>query len=86
MTNSFHQFRAIGGRCATFPVSMLRFGECWPATDEDAIKIEHSIRGDWGQTPESQIITLRTSQSEVGRIMSERRWSSFGWRADYNID
>lgn len=70
----------VGGRCAPFPLPMLRFAEAWPATDDDAMKIERSVIGHWDQVPDRQTIDLYTGQSHAGRIMSERRWASFGWQ------
>lgn len=65
-----------------FPVDMLRYDCCWPATAADSMAIEQSIAN-------------RASQTVVVRLMSRiqrrhwhpatDRWRSFGWRmTDYS--
>lgn len=75
-----HKITVYGGRCLPFPLPMLRFAEAWPATDDDAMKIERAVRGEWRADDESQAIDLYTGQNDVARIFSAKRWASFGWR------
>lgn len=59
-----------------FPVDMLRYDNCVPATGEDVAKIEDCVRG--GGTRDRTRITLRRYSQNKGRPTSAR-WSSFLW-------
>ena len=54
-----------------FPLDMLRFDACWPATGEDAARLDVSF------------LTMKREPRSI-RMRSYRaptvdRWSSFGW-------
>lgn len=59
-----------GGR---FPLSMLRFDEAWPATDEDAQTIEETFNNHIRRWT----VTLRTTARFAPTI---GRWDSFNCR------
>ena len=68
------EFQVIGS--AWFPVDMLRYDSCCPATSEDAAKIEHS-RVQVGERPTVSIRLRRFGMSQQGP--TAERWRSFGW-------
>jgi hypothetical protein len=49
-----------------FPIDMLRYDKCWPATERDSHVIAYKNR----RTVELRSLTGST----------DRRWASFGWR------
>ena len=61
-----------------FPIDMLRYDACYPATSDDAVKISASIRDARAYIeiyawPESYI-------DLVGQVKPRsERWKSFGW-------
>lgn len=65
-----HTFKVSGG--GRFPLSMLRFDNAWPFTDEDAAKIEQSFDefGRWE-------VTLQTGKHYAPTV---GRWESFNCR------
>lgn len=58
----------VTGRGA-FPFDMLRFDSCWPASGEDAAKLDHDI-----SSREHRSVKLRSY-----REPTVDRWSSFVW-------
>lgn len=69
-------FTVETSRSGGFPLSMLRFDEAWPESDDDAIMIETLIRGD-----DAEIIKLpRRVRIRLGansRHAPSGRWGSF---------
>lgn len=64
--NSWCKFTVEGSR--NFPLDMLRYDACYPATSEDAIKLA---------AMEARKITL------ISTMIAEPtagRWNSFGWQ------
>ena len=72
----------VGGRCSTFPVDMLRYDSCFPATGEDAGKVAASLDRVCARGPgDLQHIKLQKyGMREWG--WTERRWENFGWRVE----
>ncbi len=77
----FEHFFTVWGT-TPFPIDMLRYDCCWPATAADSMAIERSI-------------AKRDSQTVIIRLMSRvqrrhwhpaiDRWRSLGWRmSDYS--
>ncbi len=77
----YEHFFTVWGT-APFPIDMLRYDCCWPASPADSLAIERSVGN-------------RDSQSVVVRLMSRvhrrhwrpatDRWRTFGWRiTDYS--
>lgn len=62
----------VAGR-GSFPISMLRFDECWPADDTDAQRIEASFTDEGHRWQ----ITLRTDKKMAPTL---GRWDSFNVR------
>jgi len=62
----------VNGRGA-FPIDMLRHDLCWPATGEDAAKIDDAAK------PELRVgrYTVKINSYREPRI---GRWESFGWK------
>lgn len=54
-----------------FPVDMLRYDRCWPATTEDAVAMSNAQRR---ARPTTARVTLVS-----GEPPTEGRWRSFGW-------
>lgn len=55
-----------------FPFDMMRFDSCWPATGEDAAKLEWERMGERGRN-------LRSIRMESYSEPTIARWSSFNW-------
>lgn len=64
-----YEFYATGH--GMFPFDMLRYDSCWPASGEDAAKIE------WGHTTDHR--GQRSIKMRSYREPTVERWSSFGW-------
>jgi hypothetical protein len=74
MSKGNHQFRVTGRY--PFPVDMLRYDCCWPASSEDGHKIEQSIRR---ESEGAVTVTLYTGYPSAPTVA---RWKSFGWTVD----
>ena len=64
-----------------FPIDMLRYDNCVPATESDAHLIEAMI-GHMYEAPAPARITLRrfaVNGDDAAHKMAEERWRSFGW-------
>lgn len=79
-----YAFEVTGSRHSEFPVDMLRKGECWPSSTDDAAKINALIeRQDTVLERMPTTVTIRLtcttylSAAEHGQIA--QRWASFGW-------
>ena len=61
-----------------FPLDMLRYDRCWPATQNDAIQINaHMGR---------RTVTLATGQRSTASYPTVARWESFLWRVQGRSD
>ena len=54
----------------SFPLDMLRYEACWPATSSDAVAI--------GCDFETRTVTVRTLATQE-KPWTIERWRSFGW-------
>lgn len=68
----------VAGQFA-FPVDMLRYDACYPATTEDAVEIGNSIlpitrRSNADRVFKVTLVTTAINRPTVGR------WESFGWK------
>jgi hypothetical protein len=68
----------VTGRGA-FPVDMLRYDRCFPATERDAIQIGTSFGLRMGVTDASRSFTICVISEHP---LTSARWSSFGWQVD----
>ncbi len=65
-----------------FPMDMLRYDVCVPATGVDAARIEDSItRSNVFQIDPDKPIRLRCFASNKRWVPTSKRWESFGWVA-----
>ncbi len=55
----------VTGEGSNFPVDMLRYDRCWPATTDDAIAIVNEPR------------EVRMGSNQYP---TQDRWTSFGWQ------
>lgn len=69
-----HQIRVRG--FDTFPIDMLRFDCCYPATMEDADLIATSVRS---ESREHRTVVLQRASSYGTTLWAIERWKSFGW-------
>lgn len=70
-------FEGVGA----FPLDMLRYDSCWPATSEDAAKGQETIGG--GLAGRRRITVAKaslTNRREAVAHFAIVRWGSFGWR------
>ncbi len=58
-----------------FPLDMLRYDSCWPATAADSERIRSSFRGHLTSSPPQEIRLVSASASPI----TVDRWASFGW-------
>lgn len=72
----------------SFPLDMLRYDNCVPATEADSNAIEKSINGD-SSTHGVLRVTLRRFAVDNDRYRQRSaldRWLSFGWHVvDYKL-
>ena len=64
-----------------FPLDMLRYDCCWPATGEDAAKLGRSIRGEYlseDKHPPIRVATYVRNKTETKQPWTPERWGSFG--------
>lgn len=66
------KFTVVGS--GVFPFDMLRYDQCWPASENDSAAIERTSRR--GSHMRDEKITLA---SNIDRTTGAR-WVSFGWR------
>ncbi|AXQ69895.1 hypothetical protein HOU03_gp373 [Caulobacter phage CcrSC] len=79
---SLSSFTVTGSKHIGFPMDMLRKGDCWPATTDDANLIEKLIERNDGyiaRLPKNVTIRLTTCASEYAQDNAAARWASFGW-------
>jgi hypothetical protein len=63
-----------------FPIDMLRYDRCFPATDEDALNISTRILIDGEEKEPVRVKLLKYAETkETGFQISHSRWESFGW-------
>jgi hypothetical protein len=67
-----HNFTVEGG--SHFPYDMLRYNQCWPASQEDAATIERASR------PRERGPFSVTLSTHSPNAPTEARWESFGWK------
>lgn len=60
----------------SFPLDMLRYDACFPATEQDSIKITESVRGFSGGPWSVQVHALSRNKPH----WTPARWQSFGAR------
>jgi hypothetical protein len=63
-----------------FPVDMLRYDMCWPASTEDAVQMAEALafgRRMRGDTKRIRKVTLKTQALSAP---TTGRWESFGWK------
>jgi hypothetical protein len=64
-------FRVTGK--GKFPLDMLRYDACWPATQNDVIRMDaNPPRG-------YRAVTLRSASRHTPTV---DRWNSFGWKVE----
>ena len=70
-------FRVHGS--SRFPVDMLRYDSCWPASEDYSIEISDSCGlGDKRMVKLCRWVESKTALPTVGR------WESFGWKVEMN--
>ena len=60
-----------------FPADMLRYCRCYPATEDDSMKLARSIAQDNGAR---EPITLKKINGDKEPQWTKGRWQSFQWR------
>ena len=70
---------------AAFPIDMLRYDGCYPASGKDSARLEDSLRRS-SSTSSSKPITLEHIGEGRGAFVAwnptNGRWESFGWHVD----
>lgn len=70
-----HTISVEGG--GEFPIDMMRYDRCWPATEADSGYSYSPIRG--GQAGLRTVRVQAHSGTKVSPF-TDLRWASFGWR------
>jgi hypothetical protein len=79
MAKAFVQNAVVSGRSA-FPLDMLRYDSCFPATQDDVGKIITSTERDPKKRSEEDVyIAIRRVVGNSSHPWTEGRWASFGW-------
>lgn len=63
-----------------FPIDMLRYDHCYPASESDSVQIASSLLPERMVEPRSRRITLRQWRYERNRPPAVARWQSYRWR------
>lgn len=67
-----------------FPVDMLRYDACYPATSEDAVQLAESMNFIRRNVLATQDLEKRTRTVKLTTQLQNRpttgRWESFGWK------
>lgn len=76
-----HSFLVRGGRSNVFPLDMLRYGEAYPASTDDAALIQKSLEGTLGESRGPVFVRLCSPIDITGYSFARivKRWESFGW-------
>lgn len=73
----------VEGRCA-FPIDMLRYDCCYPATEQDAHNIENindAMVDSRKEKPYRVTVETPRNKRDHGKfIVTEGRWESFNWK------
>jgi hypothetical protein len=73
MTTYRQTFRVTG--MGEFPLDMLRYDHCWPATETDAASAE-------GPRHCPRTVAIVRDIRQKGDVPTASRWHSFGWDVD----
>lgn len=79
-------FTVTGSKHIEFPLDMLRKGDCWPTTTDDANLIQKLIERTDAyimRLPKEVTISLTTCASEYATDNLRARWDSFGWKVTH---
>lgn len=71
----------VAGRVA-FPIDMLRYDRCFPATEQDSVQIGHSLDRRLQASDGVYPAPLRSVRVISERLLTSARWESFGWLVD----
>ena len=63
---------------APFPVDMLRYDACYPATEADSGRIERL--GEPGNTDRVRVTVAKSAGTAHAFLWTPARWESFGWK------
>jgi hypothetical protein len=55
-----------------FPLDMLRYAQCWPATSDDVVALD-------SKTPIAITLRLHSRTKTPDAVLWGGRWASFGW-------
>lgn len=66
----YRQTFAVKGS-GEFPVDMLRYDACYPASQDDSVKLSRRL--------ERRTVCLERRIANRGPVPTVDRWSSFGW-------
>lgn len=70
----------VEGSRAGFPVDMLRYDSCWPATSADARMIEKLLDPEAREAlPKRVQVQLQTDDRNFN-VPTDARWASFLWK------
>ena len=72
----FFLFRVTVAGNGTFPIDMLRYDRCCPASETDAQKISNTFLRPLDREKQ-RIVLVRHSVNNIGPTVG--RWASFGW-------
>lgn len=59
-----------------FPFDMLRYDQCWPASESDSAKLHPEP----ANRPRLERVKLKRHVSQKADLPTVRRWESFGWQ------
>lgn len=62
-----------------FPLDMLRYDCCFPASEEDSARMERTFNR---RARDEATITLRYVSEYKPKGPTDARWRSFGWRVE----
>lgn len=66
-------FTVVGS--GRFPIDMLRYDACWPASSTDSEAVQHSM----AHGTDRDVYTVRLTQAAGYHAPTDQRWASYGW-------
>lgn len=76
-------FRVIPLRGTAFPIDMLRYDACHPASEDESHRIEQ-VNLDYTMAVRSDVQSVELERLHDGKAnrLTDARWRSFGWAID----
>ena len=83
MAAKLYREEFIVGGAVAFPIDMLRYDCCWPATEQDAQRITATLADPSFVGPTTVRLARYTTHNTMASVTAGR-WRSLGWLVEPN--